>query len=187
MTSANVLQVVTQALERAGIPYMLTGSYASNYYGMPRATQDIDFVIAANPEQLKDLTQQLRQQGYFAEVEDALDAWRHQSMFNVIEPSYVWKIDFIMRKPGVFSRQAFQRRIPGEVDGIPVHLTTAEDLVIAKLDWAKQGESSRQLEDVARVFKIRWDSLDRAYITRWVNELALTSQWETAKKIAGLE
>lgn len=33
-------------LDGAGIPYMLTGSLACGFHGTPRATQDIDLVIA---------------------------------------------------------------------------------------------------------------------------------------------
>lgn len=187
MTDTSVLLVVTQALEHATIPYMVTGSYASNFYGVPRTTRDIDIVIAATPEKLKDLTQQLRDKNYYAQEEDALDAWRHHSMFNAIDVSMVWKIDFIMRKPGTFSQEAFRRRILGEIDGITVQISTAEDLIIAKLDWAKQGESYRQLEDVASVLSVRGESLDRRYIEKWIAELGLTSQWSEAKRIAGFE
>jgi hypothetical protein len=52
MSFPEVLQRVTAALNHAGIAYMLTGSFASVYYGSPRSTQDIDLVIAANPPQL---------------------------------------------------------------------------------------------------------------------------------------
>jgi len=31
-------------LERAGVAYMLAGSMASNYWGVPRTTHDLDFV-----------------------------------------------------------------------------------------------------------------------------------------------
>ena len=187
MTEAPVLQIVTQALEHAAIPYMITGSFASNFYGIPRTTRDIDIVIAANPEQLKGLIQQLQDQNYHAQIEDAFDALRHHSMFNVIEPSMVWKIDFIMRKPGTFSQEAFRRRVSGEIAGITVQISTAEDLIIAKLDWAKQGESYRQLEDVSSILKIRWESLDHKYIENWVAKLALTSQWNVAKQIADIQ
>jgi hypothetical protein len=187
MNPVAVLQIVTKALEQAGIPYMITGSFASNYYGMSRSTADIDFVIAADPDQLQMLVQQLQEKGYYSQVDDALDAWRHNSMFNVIDDSMVWKIDFIMRKPGVFSRGAFQRRIPGDIQGIPVVISTAEDLIIAKLDWAKQGESQRQIEDVAGILKMKPESLDRSYIDKWVADLELTVQWNSAKQAAGFE
>ena len=35
-------------LDVAGVPYMLTGSFASGFHGAPRATQDIDIVISPN-------------------------------------------------------------------------------------------------------------------------------------------
>jgi len=187
MTEASVLQIVTKALEHAAIPYMITGSFASNFYGIPRTTRDLDIVIAASPEQLKDLIQQLQDQNYYAQIEDALDALRHHSMFNAIEPSMVWKIDFIMRKPGTFSQEAFRRRVSGEIAGITVQISTAEDLIIAKLDWAKQGESYRQVEDVASILKMRWESCDRDYVEKWVNELDLIFQWYAAKRQAGIQ
>lgn len=165
---------------------MITGSFASNFYGIPRTTRDIDIVIAAGPEQLKNLTRQLQDKNYYAQIEDALDALRHHSMFNAIDPSMVWKIDFIMRKPAIFSQEAFRRRVLGEIAGITVQVSTAEDLIIAKLDWAKQGESYRQLEDVSNILKIRWESLDHKYIENWVTTLALTSQWNLAKQIADI-
>ena len=36
---------VIDALEAAGIPYMVVGSLASNVYGNPRSTQDADFIL----------------------------------------------------------------------------------------------------------------------------------------------
>jgi len=53
MKVTEVFQRITAALEQAGIPYMLTGSFASAYHGAPRTTQDIDLVIEATPAQFK--------------------------------------------------------------------------------------------------------------------------------------
>jgi len=36
---------VIGALDHAGVPYMLAGSFASSHHGAPRATQDIDIVV----------------------------------------------------------------------------------------------------------------------------------------------
>lgn len=37
------------------MPWMITGSTASAFYGEPRATQDIDIVIDVQPDQLSAL------------------------------------------------------------------------------------------------------------------------------------
>jgi hypothetical protein len=42
MTADDVLRRLTSAFDRAGIAYMLTGSFASAYYGASRSTQDGD-------------------------------------------------------------------------------------------------------------------------------------------------
>src|SRR5439155_23413751 len=40
----DVLKMVTGRLDAAGIPYMVTGSMALNYYAVPRMTRDVDVV-----------------------------------------------------------------------------------------------------------------------------------------------
>lgn len=66
-------------------------------------------------------------------------------------------------------------------------IATAEDLIVAKLDWAKQGESHRQITDVANILKIRSNSLDHKYIDKWANDLGLTAEWGMARREAGLQ
>ena len=63
-------------LETTGIPYMLTGSFASSYHGLPRATQDIDFVISPTPDQIRALVRILPQDEYYIDENAALDAPR---------------------------------------------------------------------------------------------------------------
>jgi hypothetical protein len=102
MSASEVLQRISAALDRAGIAYMLTGSFASAYYGVPRATQDIDMVIVASPEQLRTFVQYLPSPDYYADLDAALQAHRRQSLFNVIDLAAGWKIDLIIRKSRAF-------------------------------------------------------------------------------------
>ena len=44
ITELYVLKIVVGRLEAAGIPYMVTGSIAANFYTVPRMTRDIDIV-----------------------------------------------------------------------------------------------------------------------------------------------
>jgi predicted nucleotidyltransferase len=58
------LRKLAAALEGSGVPYMLTGSLASSLYGVPRATNDIDFVISPTRAQLGSLLQFLKRLGF---------------------------------------------------------------------------------------------------------------------------
>jgi len=69
--------------------------------------------------------------------------------------------------PGVSARKSFvagNKRLYGEYLYI---LATPEDIVLSKLEWAKLGKSSRQIEDAAGILKVRADELDVPYIEKW--------------------
>ena len=105
MSIQDVLQRITSALEQAGIAYMLTGSFASAYYGAARSTQDIDFVVQANSEQLRSFIEALPVSEYYADLDSALEAHHRQSLFNVIDQAAGWKIDLIIRSRALIARR----------------------------------------------------------------------------------
>jgi hypothetical protein len=85
----------------------------------------------------------------------ALEALRIESQFNVLDLTTGWKIDLIVRKSRPFSRTEFDRRITAEIEGLRIPIASAEDIVLAKLEWAKLG---------------------------WIRDLGLERQWETADR-----
>jgi hypothetical protein len=180
VTALDVLRLVVQLLDRAAIPHMLTGSFAGSFHGAPRATQDIDIVIAPTAGQLRALSDLVPRSEYYMSAEAALEALQRESQFNIIDLTTGWKVDLIIRKSRPFSRLEFERRERIDVQGQVGFVVSAEDLVIAKLEWAKLGNSARQIEDVASILRIRGDDLDSAYLERWISELDLQREWDIA-------
>lgn len=183
MNAADLLGRVIAALDQSGIPHMLTGSFAASYHGAPRATQDIDFVIAPTLPQLRDLMGALPPDEFYALLEAATEALRDETMFNLIDLQSGWKVDCIIRRSRPFSRTEFDRRQPVQFMGHALAIATVEDVIISKLEWAKRGGSERQLEDVAELVRRRGASLDHDYVTRWISGLDLASEWETARRL----
>jgi hypothetical protein len=183
MTTQDVLHRIVAALERAGIPSMLTGSHASSYHGMPRATQDIDIVISPSPAQIRALAKDLPDSEYYVDEEAALDAVRRRTQFNVIDLETGWKIDLIIRKSRSFSLEEFERRETVTYQGMQLAVATAEDILIAKLEWAKRGSSLRQIEDAAGILRIRSHQLDQDYIEHWIGELGLEEEWNQCREV----
>src|SRR5689334_8041100 len=177
---------VSEVLEASSIPYMLTGYFAMSYQGVLRATHDVDIVIVASAQQTVVLVRHLTDQGYYADEQSAVDAHREHSMFNAIDNQTGWKIDFIFSKPTAYAREAFQRRKAIEFHGARMFVSSVEDVIVSKLDWAKMGESARQIEDVAAVLKKKHGVLDRSYVEKWVKELDLAAQWLKARQLAGI-
>ena len=168
---------------------MLTGSLAAAYYATPRATQDIDLVVEARPTQLKALTDLLSSVGFYVSSAAAKEASIHEGQFNAIDPETGWKVDFIVRKSRPFSASEFERRTPQTALGLELFMATPEDLVIAKLEWAKMGASELQLRDVRAILKAAVREFDWSYVERWIGELGLEDQWQAVRpnKIPGAD
>lgn len=184
MSFADAFRRIVDHLSQRNLNYMVVGSFASTYYSEPRSTADLDVVIEATSEQLKRLVADLQADDYYAELGAALDALRHESLFNVIDNRTGWKIDLIFRKSRAFDREEFRRRVPAKLFDIQLHVASPEDVIVSKLEWAKLGGSQRQLEDVGKVLAAQWEALDQNYLSKWIKELQLEQQWSAAKEFA---
>lgn len=186
MSTAEVFRRLTATLDSAGIAYMLTGSFASAHYGTSRSTQDIDIVIEATAAQIRRFVQILESMDYYVDLDAALEAHRWESLFNVIDRGTGWKIDLIFRKSRPFSKEEFGRRRPVTLQGLPIFIASAEDVIVAKLEWTKSGGSQRQIEDAAAILRIRGETLDKSYLEKWITELELAEEWDLARRSAGI-
>ena len=139
MTAQDVFRRIAGALDSAGVPYMLTGSFASSYHGTPRATQDIDLVIEASPDKIRTFVANLPSDQYYVDLSAALRAVENQGQFNVIDLGTGWKIDLMCRKSRPFSRAEFDRRLSIELEGVPLFVATAEE---AQWDAARAAAES---------------------------------------------
>jgi hypothetical protein len=173
---------MASALQAADVPYMLTGSLASSLYGLPRATNDIDIVIAPGRQQLFLLVEILEKADLYVSREEVTTALETRGQFNVIDFSSGWKVDMIVCKNREFSMTEFQRRRESEVAGVPLVVASPEDVIIAKLEWARLGQSEQQLRDVAGILQMNTGALDLAYIERWITALGLHEQWAAARR-----
>jgi hypothetical protein len=183
VTFGELLATIIDRLERAGIPYMVTGSLASSYHGEPRATRDVDIVIDPDADGLGRLVDSLIAAGFYVDRDVALDALATRTAFNAIGPD-ASKVDFIVRRNRPFSIEEFARRQPADLLGTPGFVTTAEDLVLAKLEWAAASGSDRQLSDVAGILAIV-EGLDTAYIDRWAGSLGVDDAWRALREGSG--
>jgi hypothetical protein len=184
MSEQGALSVkIARSLESAGIPFMIVGSIASITYSQPRFTNDVDIVIDPNAAQLSAWVSDLGDR-FYASQEMAQEALRHRSMFNIIDLTTGLKVDLIIRKQRPFDIEQLQRRVPRNVEGALLQLATAEDIILAKLEWNKITPSERQLRDVQGVAVMQLPTLDLAYLRKWAPELGVAAELEDVLRIA---
>lgn len=179
----DLLAAIADRLEAVGIPYMVVGSIAGSFHGLPRTTVDVDVVIDPTAEALRDFVDSLPADEYYVADTAVLEAFDRRSSFNIIDQETGWKVDLLIRRDRPFSATEFERRTTAPLFGRDTPLATAEDTIIAKLEWAQAGESERQLGDVAGILEVSGETIDREYIGRWVEELGLEDAWRQALEL----
>ena len=65
------------------------------------------------------------------------------------------------------------------IDNALIFIVSAEDLILAKLIWAKDSHSEMQLKDVANIIR-SVDCLNIGYIQKWAKALGLEKLYEEA-------
>jgi hypothetical protein len=181
VSAADLLRDVVRALDAAGVPYMLVGSFASASHGAPRATQDIDVVIDPTPEALDRFVAAFDSDSTYVSP-SAQAALTRRDQFNLIDTTTGWKVDLIIRRDRPFSLAEFARRRQARMLGVEVCVASAEDTVLAKLEWAASGESDRQVADAAAVLAVGADALDHDYLDHWAAELGITELLARARR-----
>lgn len=174
-----VLEIVTQRLEKAHIPYMITGSIAMNYYATPRMTRDLDLIIELQKSDIPSLLK-LFQKEFYIDEEMILEALKHEGVFNIIHNEWIIKVDFIIKKSSPYRQLEFSRRKKVKIEKFTFWIVSAEDLIISKLYWAKESLSDFQLRDVRNLLE-DVEALDLKYIEEWVKKLALNKPYQKVK------
>ena len=169
----DVVRDVSQRLDAAGLEFMLTGSMAMNFYAQPRMTRDIDLVIALTANDASKIPT-IFAPDYYVSPDAVRDAITHESMFNLIHEDSVTKVDFIVRKHSPYRLAEFERRKRIEIEDFTTWIVSKEDLIISKLDWAKDTRSTQQFGDVRNLLST---GCDIDHIARWTEILGLGSLW----------
>ena len=175
MNERELLVDCLRRLNRIGVTYYLTGSMASNYWGIPRTTHDLDFVVQLPPSAVPAIVQ-VFSGDYFLDEAAVRAAYQPPHQFNAIDTRSALKVDFWLPKPAPFDKEMLRRRVPITLFGEPAWIATAEDVILHKLVWNRITPSDRQLGDAAGVVAVQADALDRPYLMHWAQELKLVNE-----------
>jgi hypothetical protein len=177
MNEGELLVDCLRRLNRSGVTYFLTGSMASNYWGIPRTTHDLDFVIQLPPSAVPAIVSEFSGDFYLDEAV-VRGAYQPPHQFNAIDTRSALKVDFWLSKPESFDKEILRRRVAARLFGEPAWIATAEDVILHKLVWNRITPSDRQLGDAAGIVAVQADALDKNYLQYWAQELSLTEVLE---------
>jgi hypothetical protein len=179
------LEPIVVALESLGVPYYVGGSVASTAHGVPRASIDADIVTGLEMSHATPLVSRLKAD-YYVDETRVRSAIQTRRSFNAIHLATMFKIDVFVTKARPFDREVMRRALPMslsvESGQRRYAVSTAEDTIIAKLEWFRGGGevSERQWTDVCGLLKALGTTLDREYLDRWANAVGVLDLLEKA-------
>ena len=153
---------VAKALETCGIPFLLSGSFASNYYGIPRSTRDADFVLqsqhAVGPEFTKELGEDFL-------LEPQLSFETNTGTFRQVlrHKKKTFKVELFLLSQDPHDQARFSRRRAVQLFERRLWLPSPEDVIITKLRWAR----GKDKDDARDVMAVQRAKLDWPYVEQW--------------------
>jgi hypothetical protein len=143
---SNDLKEFVGLLNSNRVEYLVVGAYAVAWHGYPRFTADIDFLVRPTAMNAKALILALNAFGF---------ASFHLAIEDFIRPGQIVqlgvkpnRIDLITSIAGVEFDQAWNGRVSGEIDEIPVQFVGLEELILNK-------ESTGRLKDKGDAEELR--------------------------------
>lgn len=171
MNGTDALLALLRAFDGHDIPYMVVGSYSSNFYGIPRMTKDADVVVhlasadwAGIPGILPDGIAMQDQMSF-----EMVTATRREIL--QVEGSR-FEIELFRLSDDAHDQARFLRRKRVEIfQGSRVCLPTPEDVIIQKLRWCRNAKRGKDYDDVVAVMAtLSPEVLDREYLEHWCGE-----------------
>jgi hypothetical protein len=179
MPEADLFLLFVRPLNRAGIPYMIGGSVASIFYGEPRLTHDVDFIITLAGADIRRLIAAFPESDFYVPPAEfiAEEARRERGHFNLIHEATGFKADFYPAGHDELNAWGLQwsRRI--EFDGETVILAPPEYVIARKLEYFREGGSEKHLRDFRSLLAVSGEQIDSAKLGNWVRRLNLEAQW----------
>jgi hypothetical protein len=172
------------------VPYLLGGALAVAVWGEPRATADIDLVIALPQELVEPLSVELQKRDILLSpdlLRQQLAEIRGDLAIVAYHVPTTIKIElFPLRPNDPLRASALERRELVELDPPIefVYVHTAEDLILYKLKYFDISEQPKHSRDIISILIVWGDRIDYAYLTGWIAKLHLGRHWRAMAREA---
>jgi hypothetical protein len=177
MEHSDLLRHVATTLDGMGVRYLVTGSTATIFFGEARFTTDIDVVAELTESDLPALMRAFPADQYYLSEPAARAAIRSGGQFNIIQPDSGLKVDVMVPADTPFNRSRLARAVrvrPGEYEA---SFASAEDVILKKMEYFREGGSDKHLRDIAGVLKVSGERVDMGYVAEWAGRLGLEEIW----------
>jgi len=180
MPEAELFLLFVRPLNRAGIRYIIGGSVAAIFYGEPRLTHDVDFVVFLNSSDVQRLTQIFPDSDFYVPPVEAIkeEVARERGHFNVIHQPTGFKADFYPAGRDELNAWGFRFKREVRFEGETVTLAPPEYVIVRKLEYFREGGSDKHLRDIRSMLAVSVEQIDTVQMNEWIRRLGLQAEWQ---------
>lgn len=161
-------------LARLKLEHAFGGAIANNYWGVVRATQDVDVLVLLPAIRFQEFAAALDEAGYSmltdegrrvpVDVPRMRESERSRRLFAVYRDGLKLEV-FLPFLP--IQNEILRRAVRLDFEGRPIPVTTAEDLIVLKLIFHRP----KDLQDVRGILATQGKRLDFAYMRKWAAQV----------------
>lgn len=172
------LKRVVSDLEQLNSKYFVTGGLVSSFYGEPRLTQDIDFVISLDSKNAITTLINTLSKKFLIDPDVVKEEVARKGIFQAIDEETLIKIDFHVGEtiPGCFNRAVVKELLPE----VRVKIASLEDAILSKLLWISKG-SVKSKQDLLMMI-VQNSDYDRTLVEEISEQLDLKNLWREIVK-----
>jgi hypothetical protein len=188
MSLVELFRRFVHPLNELEIPYMATGAVAAVIYGEPRLTLDVDLVLRLAPDQAAPLAGAFPSAEFYVppveviEQEALRPAHGH---FNLLHLASGLRADIYLAGDDALDAWGLERRNAETIAGERVWIAPAEYVIVRKLEYFRQGGSTKHLTDIRAMLRIRPDLIDRQIVETYAAERGLRQEWIQVRHVEG--
>jgi hypothetical protein len=186
MQEVNLFLIFLYRLNNGKLSYMVTGSAASIIYGEPRMTHDIDLVLELRVENVQNFINLFPSEEFYCPPQEVIKteiARETRGHFNIIHHETGFKADIYPIGQDELHKWAMGKRKTVKIEDSEIAIAPPEYVIIRKLQYYKEGESTKHLRDINRMLEISGESIDKTLIEQMVSKYGLLDEWKSSQNI----
>jgi hypothetical protein len=181
MREPELFLLFVRPLNAAGIRYVISGSVAAIFYGEPRLTHDVDFVVFLNATDIQKLSVAFPEKDFYLPPKETIlaeTARSNNGHFNLIHRETGFKADFYPTGREELNAWAFRGKREVAFEGEKIILAPPEYVIVRKLEYFREGRSEKHLRDIRAILAVSGEELNRAAMKEWIERLGLELEWK---------
>lgn len=181
MQSREPFLIFTQKLNELGVRYMVSGSVAAIYYGEPRMTNDVDIIVFLRREDSRRLLEAFPATEFYCPPLEVIESERSRDQrghFNLIHHETGFKADIYMTGKDELHAWGIGQAVEGDIDGDKVTFAPPEYVIVRKLQFFREGGSTKHLRDISRMLTGLGDDWNRQPLQGMIEAHKLQDEWQ---------